>query len=354
MYEKIWAIQTSRLKGYLDKTIPLTRLRLRLTLRCNLKCKVCIQRTFKSEDVRPEKELEKKQLLKIINEAYGLGVRFIEISGNGEPLCKEGIIEIMEAIKKKSIFGELTTNGTLFNHEGIKRLVDMGWDLIRFSIDGACEKTNDNLRGVNGAFQLAKKNMEFLKEAKKSKGSKKPQIAINFIVTNQNYSEIPGVLNLLNEAGGKKLWITPMILQNESAKSLVLNDVEEKEFKKVLQETDRLAKEYAIETNVNQFIKETAQQGNAVINLPTCFMPWSDIVLGEEGQVGPCFAFYFDNLNIKGKSLEDVWKSPELSELRNKLLKGDTPLTCHSCKQWWGPEEAKQIHSVIKNARRED
>jgi len=354
MYTKIWDIQTSRLKGDLERTTPLTRLRLRLTLRCNLKCKFCIQRTFKPEEIIPEKELGKKELLKIINEAYDLGVRFIEISGNGEPLCKEGIIDIMEAIRKKSIFGELTTNGTLFNHEDIKRVVNMNWDLIRFSIDGSCEKTNDRLRGVNGAFQLTKKNMELLKEVKKNNGSEKPQIAINFIVTNQNYKEIPDVLNLLNEVGGKKLWITPMILQNESAKSLMLNEVEEEKFKGILKETDRLAKEHIIETNANQFIKETTKQTKEIINLPTCFMPWSDIAIGEEGQVGPCFAFYFDTLNIKNKSLEYVWKSREFSDLRKKLLNGDIPKNCNCCKQWWGPEEAKQIHRVIKNARREN
>jgi radical SAM protein with 4Fe4S-binding SPASM domain len=354
MYEKIWEIQTNRLKGDLYNKICPTRLRLRLTLRCNLKCKFCIQRTFGLNDIKPEEELTRSRLLKLIDEAYNLGIRFVEISGNGEPLCKKDSIEIMGSIKKKLMFGELTTNGTLFSHESVRKLVDLKWDLIRFSIDGAKAETNDYLRGVKGGFEAAKKNMELFKEIKKEKNSEIPQIAINFIITSKNYKEIPGMIDLLNEVGGSILWLTPMILQTEKAKDLILNEEEKNEFNHSLRKADELAKKYSIKTNIDQFIGKDVKKQEVANNHPLCFMPWSDITIGENGQVGPCFAFYFDNMNVKDESLEGVWKSPEFSDLRNELLKGAIPSTCHDCKQWWGPEEAKQIHQVIKNARREN
>lgn len=356
MYGKVWETQVNRLKSDLQRLRPPTRLRLRLTLRCNLKCEFCIQRTFSPKDIKPEEELTKDELLKIISDAADLGVKFVEISGNGEPLCKEGLLDIMTAIKQRGMFGELTTNGTLFDLTSIKKVVDIKWDLIRFSIDSAKAETHDLLRGLTGAFENAKNSMNTFKKVKNENHSEKPQIAINFIITNKNFEEIPDIISMLNEVKGEKIWFTPMILQNKKSENLILRDEEKNQFDNIIKKAEKMSKKYSIETNLQQFsgtnynlIKDGREKNN-----PFCFMPWSDIVIGEYGQIGPCFAFYFYKANVKNKSLIHLWEGSEFSKIRKELLKGQIPKVCNECKQWWGPEEAKQIHRLIKNARGKD
>ena len=82
-----------------------------------------------------------------------MGVQEVFVLGGGEHFVHVGIMHILETIKELGLYGILTTNGTLINKERSQQLLDMQWDEIHFSIDGATSSTHDTLRGKRGSFK---------------------------------------------------------------------------------------------------------------------------------------------------------------------------------------------------------
>jgi MoaA/NifB/PqqE/SkfB family radical SAM enzyme len=383
MYPEIWKIQLDRInelnKG-VSKVNPV-RLRIRLTNRCNLSCIFCIRNTFTKEKLDSTKEVSRKKLLNLIDDFANLGGKFVEITGDGEPCVKlETLLAVMQRIKKRNLFGELTTNGTLFTEDSIREIINMRWDVLRFSIDGKKE-TNDFLRGQNGAFDKAIKNLSLFKEIKNKNNIDEPKLTINFILTNKNYNQIQDMVKILKDAEGSYLWITPMILQIDSAKKLLLNKKQKELFVKSLDRLIKLSKEYNVNTNLSDFyhiysevipndreckgkkIDKEDESGNNDKKIikeentknkdykfrnTKCFMPWSDIIVAEDGRVGPCLAFYF-NENIKDNSLKKIWYGKSFEKIRDLILKNNLGMYCKDCRQWWGPEEANLLKSQLED-----
>jgi len=368
MYPEIWKIQLDRINDlYKNKDIKIkpVRLRIRLTNRCNLSCAFCIRNTFSKEKLDSPKEISEKKLLEIVDKFAKMGGRFVEITGDGEPCVRlDTLLNLMARIKKRGLFGELTTNGTLFTEDSIKKIVKMNWDMMRFSIDGKKE-THDSLRGQKGTYEKAVKNMFLLKKMKDRLKKDNPQIRINFVLTNKNFNQIDDMLGLLKEVNGDLLWVTPMIIQIDSARNLLLNEKEKRSFMNHLDGLIDISKKYGINTNLDDFKnifsniinimpekkKEEIKTKIKNENAPTakCFMPWSDIIIAEDGRVGPCLAFYFDKLNVKNETLNKIWFGKDFKNARNSILDNNLGFFCKDCRQWWGPEEANLIKSQLED-----
>jgi len=376
MYPKIWKIQLNRInelyKNNSNKIKPV-RLRIRLTNRCNLSCRFCIRNTFTKEKLDSTKEISRKDLLRLIDDFAKLGGKFVEITGDGEPCVRLGtLLSVMTRIKKRKLFGELTTNGTLFTEDSIKKIVKINWDILRFSIDGK-QKTHDFLRGQTGSYNQAVMGMLLFRDIKNKYNRKNPNLRINFILTNKNFNEIKDIIRLLKKTGGNHLWITPMILQIDSAKNLLLNKKEKNHFVEKLDNLIKISKEYNINTNLNDFYhiysdvipknqnineldnevdnsnQKNKKKKEILYHKIKCFMPWSDIIVAEDGRVGPCLAFYFDKLNVKDIQLDKIWFGDEFENIRNSILQGNLGMFCKDCRQWWGPEEANLIKLQLED-----
>jgi len=97
---------------------------LELTYKCNFKCKFCYCPWESSESLHlyeKREELSPDSWLRIIRLLKSYGVRRIGLSG-GEPLAKNGLLYILEAINSDDILKEdmkfsLITNGTLLREE---------------------------------------------------------------------------------------------------------------------------------------------------------------------------------------------------------------------------------------------
>lgn len=149
-----------------------------LTHRCNSHCKYCDVPDFKT------KELNTKQILKIVDEAYSLGNRVIVFTG-GEPLLREDIGAIVNYCKKKGIYVALTTNGSLVK----KRINDIkGIDMLQISFDGPKE-IHDFQRG-KGSYN---KVMEAVRAAKEHGIN---QIVLNTTITNYNCKLLDDIIEL--------------------------------------------------------------------------------------------------------------------------------------------------------------
>ena len=174
-------------------------LNLEFTNYCNLGCEGCwngysTKSKIFDENERHEpakrykKKLTVKQYLNIIDQAYDLGVQYIDFIGGGEPLITKDFFTLVEYAQKKGIKTETFTNGTLINEEKAKLLYK--YEVVPFvKVYSLDPNKHDKMVNRKGAHAKVMKGLELLKNA--GFGSdEKHIIVMEAIITNLNIEEI--------------------------------------------------------------------------------------------------------------------------------------------------------------------
>ncbi|RPI75572.1 MAG: radical SAM protein [Desulfobacteraceae bacterium] len=180
------------IKGPETPAVPPVLL-IEVTNRCNLKCKMCDREILRRKDG----DMAFAAYKKIIDEAVSIGVGHIKLNRFGEPTLNPELPEMIIYAKKHGIpFIDFTTNGTLFNEELSRRLLDSGIDQIVFSFDGATKKSYETVRrGAN--FEKCLANIQRFIRLRDAKGRKKPFIVIQSLFLKETENEIDLI---------KKMW----------------------------------------------------------------------------------------------------------------------------------------------------
>jgi MoaA/NifB/PqqE/SkfB family radical SAM enzyme len=331
------------------------KLDLFLTQACNLNCKFCD--CHKIDYKKIKYELGKDEFLRILKEANELGIKKVGILG-GEPFVKTDLmLEIMSKIKEYSIDGALTTNGTLFNRDSIKKIVGMEWNMIRFSIDGK-RRIHDYLRGQKGTFNKVINSLRLFNEIKRQRGNEFPTLEINFVLTNKNYKDLAYVLKLVNKFDCKKFYILPLIELNQECPKLKINNMNKK-IEKYLKKALSCAERYSIESNIKDVIESSIiENSNNLENFYEkenkefyCTQPWRGMAIHSNGNVVVCANFEdTDGINIKDTHLEDIWFGKYFKKIRKNMKEGKLPKVCSRC---CAPNqfENKEIIKLLKNEK---
>ncbi len=346
-----------------EKAAPVT-IELVPTDRCNLNCLSCWRRGWKKEDLerRYKQEMSDKRLLKLIDEAANIGVKEIAFVGGGEPLARKITIELFKKMKRYGMIGDLVTNGTLFTKKDIEVMVRIGWDRIKFSIDGPDEKTHDYVRQTKGAFKATIENIKLFSKIKKKLNTDKPKLILQSVLSKENYKKFPELVRLAYKIGINGMTLLPLTVFDESMKNLKLTKKEVEEFKPILKKSIELAKKFGIETNYNEFLnekyinftekmdevmmeemekfikKEYPRSKNPITNfefLP-CYAPWIHVTILPNGNIAPCFSpwVWNTNISIKNHSLKELWYGNYFNKFRKIILKRKLPENCKKCCVW--------------------
>jgi MoaA/NifB/PqqE/SkfB family radical SAM enzyme len=325
------------------KAPPLT-LELNITNKCNLQCKMCWLRSTKPE----HKEMRDEELMRIVEEAIALGVKEFRFPGSGEPLMRKKILfKLMEKVKERERNGLLISNGTLFSEEDVKRLIEIGWDILTISLDGPRPEINDFIRGVSGSFKRVMKTLNFIKKWKAELKKEKPWLRMNTVLTNKNYDKLEDMLMIAKKYDFKEVLIQPMTIFSKEGEKLKINNTEEA--KKYLRAANKVAKKLKINTNMNSIAKnigvientnqmekmierEIRKFENSFLASP-CFEPFYNLVIMPDGKAGPCaIAGGMTEANVREKSLKEIWFGKIFEEFREKLLSGKFfPFCSHCC-----------------------
>lgn len=358
-------------------TTPPYTLEIRLTNVCNLKCLSCWH-TIPMEKWDYTTELPDEAFVNIAEIAGRIGVKRIEITGGGEPLIKKNaFLKIVELANKFGMEGCLTTNGTLFTEDLIKKIVKFGWSEILLSLDGPDAETHDYLRQKNGCFDKVMNNLKLFNKSKGKFKSSKPQIKFVPVLTNVNFDKLPDFIELAKKFCVHEVRFQPLYTLNEKQEFLCLNENQHKKLSKLIPKTIKLAKKYGIDTNANLFLQDkfkgekegsidiykkdiernkgtrenhdehlrlykedlvlykedTSQEKKHFLSSP-CFLPWFFMSIRPNGAVTPCAAFnefeHVDNIT-KNKNLLDVWYGRDFSEFRENLLNHRFHSCCKNC-----------------------
>ena len=327
------------------------------TNRCNLKCPFCpnsldrIQGKFKKKD-----ELSDKEWKKIIKEGLEIGVKEWSIIGGGEPFLRRSVVmNAVRMIKKVSNTDcEIITNGTLIRESDVKKLVKYELDRILVSIDGPNAKIHDSLRRVKGTFEKATRTIKRFAYWKKKLKNEKPYIKVNMVLNKKNYKEIIPMLKLLKTLGVQELALHPM-REYYNIPELKQFNLRKKDIIKIqnyIKECRTIAQRYGILLNTDMVelevhgTKKRKTKIDVRRKIPihkqkiikkilkcNCFEPLYTIFIDPNGYVNGCSPAGkgLPSLNVKEKSLGEIWKSKELQQIRKQVLRGFQFEFCRKC-----------------------
>lgn len=360
------------------KSQPPVTIELIPTDRCNFNCRSCWRQGTTKEELERKysKEMSDERLFRLIDEAAHIGVREIAFVGGGEPLAREVTFELFKRIKSYGMEGDLVTNGSILNEEMILLLIEMGWNRIKVSIDGADPEVHDDLRGVK-CFYRIKENLLLIKKLKQERGTEKPKVAFNTVISNKNYHDLGKIIDFANEVGCNEILILPLTIFSEEGRLLKLNERETEEFQRlILSDCLPKLKAHGISSNLDRFLdKRLIEKTNSMnevlmeearkveelskrshgsesirsvdgqvrlkdkigefMNLP-CFDPWHHVTILANGNIAPCFNNFVweTKTTIKDHTLEELWYGEYFEGYRRIILTKNLPDACKTCCVW--------------------
>jgi 12,18-didecarboxysiroheme deacetylase len=155
------------------------------TRRCNLRCVHCYSQ---SENRAYPDELTTDEALAMLEDLVRFGVPVVLFSG-GEPMLRTDLLPLLEAAAALGMRTVLSTNGTLITEQAAARLRTTNLSYVGVSLDGLRE-TNDEFRGVAGAFEAALRGIRHCREA----GIK---VGLRFTITRRNADQVDNLFDLV-------------------------------------------------------------------------------------------------------------------------------------------------------------
>jgi len=130
----------------------------------------------------PNRKINTKKALDIVRECANMGVKAIQFTGGGEPTVHPDFLMILETAQAHGMHTGLVTNGVKL-HADSAAVQNLDW--IRISVDAGTPETYMSIRRVNLLhWNKVWANIEQLRGFDGHFG-------VGFVVTNENYSELP-------------------------------------------------------------------------------------------------------------------------------------------------------------------
>lgn len=167
-----------------------------LIRRCNLRCKHCYSI---SADHDFPGELNTDDVYVVMEDLKRFRVPVLILSG-GEPLLRPDIFDISRRAKAMGFYVGLSSNGTLIDETNIGQIDEVGYDYVGISLDGTAA-THDRFRRREGAFDASMRGVRLCRE----NGIK---VGLRFTLTQDNFRDLPAVLNLLDAEGADKFYLS--------------------------------------------------------------------------------------------------------------------------------------------------
>lgn len=286
----------------------ITNINIELTNKCGLQCAHCSSSSsFDGTDyISPEK------VRRLLGEGKELGAKCLSISG-GDPLLYPYLHEIIDHAKCTGYTIRLYTSGIITNDGVELRTIDENTlqtfvgkiDTIIFSLHSYLANIHDEITGKKGSFNLtiaairAAVNAGIITE-------------IHTVPMSINYKEIPGLINLAEGLGVKRVSFLRLVPQGRCINNLhlMMNPSETMNFVDILRELD---------SPVLELRKGAPYKCLFIGKAGECSAGRDKILISSDGSVHPCEAFKFScsRSNINKQSLVDIWSGdPMLNQIR--------------------------------------
>ena len=185
--------------GSIDFAVPM-HVSVELTTNCNLKCIYC----YRDSSPGLTQHMSGNELLGILRELSGLGVRSVELTG-GEPLLHPDFKEILSYCLSRFSRVALLSNGTLIDSSVADMLAShKEVALVQIDLDGPTAEIHEAHRAVKGSFRRAQNAIRML-----SNRGLALRVAMN--VTKTNLREIERTASLAKGLGARWFIYAPIL-----------------------------------------------------------------------------------------------------------------------------------------------
>lgn len=191
------------------------------TQACNLKCIHCYAH---ADGGCAANEMSFDEGKALIDDLATFGAPAILFSG-GEPLCRPDMPDLAEYAVSKGLRAVISTNGTRIDDVVAQRLKAIGLSYVGVSLDGMRE-TNDNFRGVDGAFDQALEGIRACQRA----GIK---VGLRYTITKHNVQDLPGIFDLLEAEEIQRVCFYHLVYTGRG-EEIAVDDLSHEETRKVV------------------------------------------------------------------------------------------------------------------------
>lgn len=353
-----------RLLGRVGLTPPNPlQLFLRVTHRCNLRCRMCGQwgesgrsKSFDKQQLR--RVLEVEQLERLLEQVQQGPFPLVNIEG-GEALLHPEIESMVAMFRQRGLRVKIVTNGVLLERHA--HWLVGAVDALSVSIDGSAE-IHDAIRGVPGTYGKVLAGLRALRAEKRRQRSQLPLVQIATTMTRHNFGAMEGLCDDL--ARDDALGIAIVMLKHpifvppadvERHEALVRrefnaeapaargfqDEYDHVDLSPLIADLERTTnKSYPFEVVVLPKIApvDSARYYDypTLVTPTRCSVPWLAPTIEPDGEVYPCNEFPDVSMgNINTQSWESIWHGEAYRRFRELLLPGLLPI-CNRCCQLTG------------------
>jgi len=298
-----------------------------VTTRCHLRCIMC-ESTYWKENPHDMKLDEFKRIINQFDKLSWIGT-----SGIGTTFLNKDYLNMLRYAKqeRKNIYIETFDSFTILNEDIIDAIVkEKLIDRFILSCDGATKQTYEKIR-VGGNFDKVAENVRMLVSTKRKYNTDFPEFSAHFIVSRENYKEVPQFVEWFTEnTGGDNIGIlfTNLLHSFKEVKELAYALPEEMKRQAVSVGT-RLGTRIMFNKNTKK--KKPYRECTE----------WMQPYIFSDGSVIPCCAANEANRrqfqiktrmgNILRQDFSDIWNGPKFRGVRDMLHRNEIPETCVDC-----------------------
>ncbi len=345
------------------------------TEKSNLEINPC--KCLKETLVNP-KTLGQSQLEKIVHQGCELGVKKWIFKGDGEPLLiKDRLISLMQYIKDHMAHGTLQTNGTMFTPSNVTDIVTMAWDRIEICMPSSAEDNYFQIVQTEKAYEHIINGIDMITDIKDELGTDKPVIDIFLPITPKTYDNIGDMLKWAKTKDINRVRAEPPSALSSAELELIKLDTNELNLlKNHIPSYHSLARSLNIKFDIIPINEEfTPKLGkkrkkdernkskDSDLSFPSneldsetlfCLEPYLKMVFRPRLGIGPCpiSRYEQDNKNylsaneLAENDLDDLWKAPLFTYLRENAKTGFVDFYCNNCPKRLRTRQMKSIKSL--------
>jgi len=300
-----------------------------VTKMCNADCVYCYG-TFQGKDQRST--IERDALCDLFESAPKLGVRALEIIGDGEPTVNKHIYDAMDIGKKAGLDMAFSTNGILLDNQYKRENVLRNNKWMRFNLSAGTSEGYKKIHRVD-KFDQVVKNIESMVKIKKEKGYE-CDIGLQAVY-------VPGMMDkdMLELSGlATKLEVDYLVIKQCSLPedgtvcdiSFDVNDYDKPEVIKTLKDCEKMSTdktEIVVKWDFMEMGKKRPYDTCA--DAPLIFQ------VSGNGKCYPCGYLFgndeYEYGDLHKQSLGEILKSEKYWSIIDKMKKFDVHNDCEGC-----------------------
>lgn len=312
--------------------------KIKLLWQCNLSCMFC-------ELPQTSSRLTLDDVTDILTSLRKLGTEKVHFSG-GEIFLHHEVFDILDCAVQAGFQVNITTNGTLLDKTGVRRLSQLGVHSVSISIDGSSAKRHDRLRGQKGAFKATLKTLVHLAGLT----TKGPKIRVNTVVSRENFHDLDDLHSLLLGISNRIQW--RLILIHSEDKERLLTKSMAKELALKIPNWPLVDGHFMTEGIRPKEYKNIAngQYAAGIHRAVHCYMPWIHVFVDPSAYVYPCCRLRGSMRslgNLHDQDMETILSGPVSQSLRLNMASGQPREICYCCDDFW--DENERIYQLVKS-----